>query len=63
MSDEGATLEDLGSKNGTYLQRKRVTSARLSDGDQLRIGSASFIFRVATPLDPTATLVIDPEGN
>ena len=60
---QDATLEDLGSKNGTYVQRKRVTSARLSDGDELRIGNASLIFRIEPPLEPTATVVMDPDAS
>src|SRR6185436_5436037 len=41
LSNGEAMLEDLGSKNGTYLQRKRISSARLSDGDEIRLGRAS----------------------
>jgi hypothetical protein len=55
-----ATLEDLGSKNGTYLHRERVTSARLSDGDEIRLGTARLTFRMNVPLSPTETVVIDP---
>jgi DNA-binding winged helix-turn-helix (wHTH) protein len=47
--DEGgaANLEDLGSKNGTLLNNRRIRRATpLSDGDELRIGSASMTFRV-----------------
>src|SRR4051812_4237058 len=32
VSNGGVMLEDLGSKNGTYLKRTRVTSVRLSNG-------------------------------
>ena len=31
-------LEDSGSLNGTYINRKRVDSQRLQDGDELQIG-------------------------
>jgi DNA-binding winged helix-turn-helix (wHTH) protein len=35
-----ATVEDLGSKNGTYVAGERVTAPRrLDDGDQIRLGS------------------------
>lgn len=51
-----ATLEDLGSKNGTYLQQKRITSARLSDGDEIRVGTVTLTFRIEAPLKPTETL-------
>jgi len=60
VSGDGVTLEDLGSKNGTYLQRQRVTSARLSDGDEIRVGNATFTFRVEPPLAPTETVSTHP---
>src|SRR5687767_1206215 len=37
VSQNEATLEDLGSKNGTYLRGARVTAARLADGDEIRL--------------------------
>jgi len=56
MSDEGATLEDLGSKNGTYLGEKRVESAEpLSDGDRIRVGSVSLTLRIYPMPDSTLT--------
>ena len=60
VSNGEATLEDLGSKNGTYLRRERITSARLSDGDQIQLGTASLTFRVGLPLELTDTVAIDP---
>ena len=57
VSRDGVTLEDLASKNGTYLQRKRITSAPLSDGDEIRIGKACLIFRIEPPLTATETVV------
>jgi DNA-binding winged helix-turn-helix (wHTH) protein len=59
VSRNVVTIEDLGSKNGTYLQRKRITSAPLSDGDEIRIGNAVLTFRIEPPLAPTETVVID----
>ena len=38
--DGGAELVDLGSSNGTFVNGRRVTSARLSDGDRIGFGSA-----------------------
>jgi DNA-binding winged helix-turn-helix (wHTH) protein len=61
VSNDGALLEDLGSKNGTYVGRERVTSASLADGDEIRIGNARLIFRIQPPLEPTETVVMDPE--
>ncbi len=31
-------LDDLGSLNGTYVNRRRIESHRLSDGDELQVG-------------------------
>ncbi len=46
VSPEGATLEDLGSKNGTFLQGRRVAAPTpLADGDELAVGSARMTFR------------------
>lgn len=59
VSRNGVTLEDLGSKNGTYLQGKRITSAPLSDGDEIQIGKARLIFRLAPPADATETVATD----
>jgi DNA-binding winged helix-turn-helix (wHTH) protein len=61
VSNDGVMLEDLGSKNGTYLKRTRVTSVGLSNGDEIRLGTASLTFCVEAPLDPTETVVMDPE--
>jgi hypothetical protein len=35
---DGWWLDDLGSLNGTYVNRERVDSRRLDDGDELQIG-------------------------
>ena len=46
LSPDGIMVEDLGSKNGTYINRKLVSTAtRLEDGDELEISLAQhFIF-------------------
>ena len=31
-------LDDLGSLNGTYVNRRRIESHRLEDGDEIQIG-------------------------
>lgn len=42
-----ATIEDLGSKNGTYVASEPVTvRRRLDDGDQIRLGSVVVRFRI-----------------
>ena len=49
VSEQGATIDDLHSKNGTYLHGKRVTTpVTLSDGDDVRIGAVTLRFRQRT---------------
>jgi DNA-binding winged helix-turn-helix (wHTH) protein len=46
VADDGAVLEDLGSKNGTRLWGKRLTApTRLENGDEIAIGPALLVFR------------------
>ncbi len=46
IGEGGATLEDLGSKNGTYLRDHPVEApARLADGDTFRLGRQALVFR------------------
>lgn len=47
---EGTTLEDFGSKNGTFRGSERVSSpVRLVDGDAIHIGSLLVTFHVRGP--------------
>jgi DNA-binding winged helix-turn-helix (wHTH) protein len=56
LEGANATLEDLGSKNGTYLGGRRVTApSGLSDGDQIRLGSVVVTFRIPPPAGSTET--------
>jgi DNA-binding winged helix-turn-helix (wHTH) protein len=56
VEDAGATLEDLGSKNGTRLNGELLHGTReLRDGDAVRLGEVQLLFR-SLPFDgPTAT--------
>jgi DNA-binding winged helix-turn-helix (wHTH) protein len=46
ISNDAAILEDLGSKNGTRLEGRRVTEpTRLVDGNEIRVGSVVLFFR------------------
>lgn len=38
------TVADVGSLNGTYLNRERVESARLTSGDELQVGKFKLVF-------------------
>jgi hypothetical protein len=42
--DGGFFIEDQGSLNGTFVNRKRVESAHLEDGDELQIGKYRLTF-------------------
>lgn len=35
---DGLYIDDLGSLNGTYVNRRRIESHRLTDGDEIQIG-------------------------
>jgi DNA-binding winged helix-turn-helix (wHTH) protein len=51
-----ATVEDLGSKNGTYLRGQPITMpSALSDGDQIRLGSVVVTFRIPPATGSTET--------
>jgi pSer/pThr/pTyr-binding forkhead associated (FHA) protein len=41
---EQVTIEDQGSLNGTFVNRRRVESAPLDDGDELQIGKYRLTF-------------------
>jgi DNA-binding winged helix-turn-helix (wHTH) protein len=44
LSGGGATIQDLGSRNGTYLNGRRLeTAAALKDGDVIRLGSVTIV--------------------
>jgi DNA-binding winged helix-turn-helix (wHTH) protein len=50
VDGERMALEDLGSHNGTYLRGERITGrATLADGDEVRLGPVSIVFRQVSP--------------
>ncbi len=52
-----ATLEDLGSKNGTLLNGARIdTASALSDGNEIRVGTIALTFRAVPASDVTETV-------
>jgi DNA-binding winged helix-turn-helix (wHTH) protein len=55
-----ATLEDLGSKNGTHVNGSRITApCRLSDGNEIRLGAVIMTFRIASQMSPTETVATE----
>jgi DNA-binding winged helix-turn-helix (wHTH) protein len=56
VSSGAATIEDLGSKNGTYLDGQLVTEAMtLDNGSQMRIGSVTMVYQQTGALPSTVT--------
>jgi hypothetical protein len=51
-----ATIEDLSSKNGTFVNGARLTApVELTDGDQIRVGAIVMVFRIPPPAEATDT--------
>ena len=49
-------IEDLGSKNGTFIRGRPVTRpTSLADGDQIRLGTVVITFRIPGPAELTET--------
>jgi DNA-binding winged helix-turn-helix (wHTH) protein len=58
-----ATVEDLGSKNGTFLGGRRVSApSPLGDGDEIRLGSVVVTFRIPPPAQTTSTVRTSSRG-
>ena len=56
ISGMDAVLEDLGSKNGTFVGGEPISTAvPLKDGDEIRTGSVVCRFRMKLPKGTTAT--------
>lgn len=65
VDDGGVTVEDLDSKNGTFVNDARVSSAPLpvSDGDRVRIGSLLMTFRRAGLASSTLSASTSTDGG
>ncbi|HEU4523136.1 MAG TPA: winged helix-turn-helix domain-containing protein [Thermoanaerobaculia bacterium] len=56
VTESGAMIRDLESKNGTFVGQKRVMGeAHLAEGDELRVGPIRLAFVKATPDPSTIT--------
>jgi DNA-binding winged helix-turn-helix (wHTH) protein len=56
IDTSGAVVEDLGSKNGTYVNDRRISATTpIVDGDLIRIGSMLFTFRLSQGNETTET--------
>ena len=42
--DDGYVVRDVGSLNGTYLNRERIDEAALANGDEVQIGKFKLVF-------------------
>src|SRR5262249_41711131 len=58
VDGEGATIEGLGTKNGTFLRGRKIGKpATLADRDAIKIGPASMIFRQFRKTGSTASTI------
>lgn len=53
LRDAQWVLADLASRNGTWVNGRRVTEHPLREGDRVRCGDTTFVFVIA--VDPNAT--------
>jgi DNA-binding winged helix-turn-helix (wHTH) protein len=59
-----ATLEDLGSKNGTFLRGQRLEAPTLlSDGERFQLGRQLLVFRGSPKLSSTLTESVGPRRS
>ena len=57
MASDGATIEDLGSKNGTALNGRRIREVRpIADGDQVTFGTIAGVFHALRAVKSTETV-------
>lgn len=52
---EGYLLEDLNSRNGTYVNGERIQSRLLRSDDKIRLGKVHMVFNLPTQMVPTKT--------
>lgn len=45
--DSGWSVADVGSLNGTYVNKDRIDAAVLTNGDEVQVGKYRFVFHIA----------------
>ena len=61
LADGRATIEDLGSKNGTLVRGAKIAApAELADGDTIEVGSVRLLFRTSASSKTTDSIVLSP---
>ena len=63
VDGSSAFVEDLGSRNGTFVNGERVASADLSPGDEIRIGDTRLRLRGAVVADGIEETIVSAEGT
>ncbi len=57
VAGEQVTLEDMESRNGTYLGSEKISGpVELSDGDEIRLGPVKITFRLVSPESSTSPM-------
>jgi hypothetical protein len=54
-TSEGYLLEDMNSRNGTYVNGERIQSRLLKSDDKIRLGKVHLVFNLPTQVLPTKT--------
>ncbi len=65
VEGQAVIIEDMGARNGLFVNGDRVESADLRIGDEIKIGDVTFQLRApeAAPLDQTRLLATSAEGT
>jgi len=64
VDGDGAVLEDLGSRNGTFVRERRIEApVALHDGDRIRLGSLDLRFRASGNPGSTRSAEPDPRRS
>ncbi|MFA6955226.1 MAG: DUF4388 domain-containing protein [Thermoanaerobaculia bacterium] len=54
-TSDGYLLEDINSRNGTYVNGERIQSRLLKSDDKIRLGKVHLVFNLPTQMLPTTT--------